>query len=255
MPRLARRELGTSFFHVMTQGINKEKIFETDMMKDKYITLMKKYINNINVDVVNYCVMPNHCHMLIYTENIENMSKYMKCVNREYAEFYNWYMERAGYVFRDRYKSQPIYDQKHLYQCINYIHLNPVKAKIVDSCEKYKYSSYNDFIKNKFIKDSKFLKNYFKDKDFYTMHTVEKCSNFLDDEYDKNEVMDEYISNFCNNYKMSLDNIMKRNEIITKLIKQMLKSGYITKKDIQEKLSISYWKIRHLTEQKLRKLT
>ena len=60
--------------------------------------------------------------------------------------YYNRKKERVGYVFRNRFKSQPILSKKQMYTCIKYIHMNPVKAGIVKEEKDYNYSSYNDYL-------------------------------------------------------------------------------------------------------------
>lgn len=131
MSRIAREGYDVSFFHVMCQGINKENIFDTDNLKNKYLELMKKHNKCENMHLIAYCIMSNHVHMLMHVNQISELSKYMKDINTEFAQYYNWKNERVGFVFRDRFKSQPITSIKYLYQCINYIHLNPVKAGMV----------------------------------------------------------------------------------------------------------------------------
>ena len=73
----------------------------------------------------------------------------MSNINTSYAQYYNKVEDRVGYVFRDRYRAEPIMTNSHLYNCISYIHNNPVKAGMVKTCGDYKYSSYNDYINNK----------------------------------------------------------------------------------------------------------
>ena len=83
----------------------------------------------------------------------------MRSVNTQFALFYNKQKERVGYVFRDRFLSEPIKNEKHLYNCISYIHMNPVAANIVSRPNEYHYSSYNDFInKNGIVTDSVLIK-------------------------------------------------------------------------------------------------
>lgn len=143
MPRIARQYLETSFFHVMVQGINKEFIFKNDRYINRYLQLIRKNLNKENLKIIAFCIMNNHAHLLIQTKNRGELSKYMQKVNSMYAKYYN-YMEneRVGYVFRDRYKSEPILDKRQLIQCVKYIHQNPVKAKMVKNQCEYKYSSY-----------------------------------------------------------------------------------------------------------------
>ena len=85
MARVARKDFSTSFFHVMVQGINKEYIFNEEKLKDKYLELITKYEKEYNVEILAYCIMDNHVHLLIYTEDIKQMSKYMHRVNSIYA--------------------------------------------------------------------------------------------------------------------------------------------------------------------------
>ena len=142
MPRLARKLLNGEFFHITVKGINGEYIFQDDKNKNEYLKLLKE---KINIDILAYCIMDNHAHILIKTENVDEMSKYMKKVNTSYALYYNKKNMREGYVFKNRFFSQQIEDRKHLFSCIVYIHKNPVKANIVRNMEKYKFSSFNDY--------------------------------------------------------------------------------------------------------------
>lgn len=245
MPRIARKDFNTSFFHVMCQGINKENIFESDMLKEKYILLMKKYLKDLEIDIVSYCIMTNHVHIVIHTSDIVYMSTYMKKINTEYAKFYNWYTKRVGFVFRDRFKSQPIINQKHLFQCINYIHLNPVKAGIVTKCNEYKYSSYNDFVKNKFLKESEYIRGLFENNAFFDINNIEQSSDFIDVNYNKDIVFEECVQNFCKDRNIEKDMVLEDTKLRGELFKRLLSSGHITKKDIQEKLNVSFWIINN----------
>lgn len=146
MSRIARKNLNTTFFHIIVQGINKEYVFSKNKYIEKYKNLLINNLKKYNVKIIAYCIMNNHAHILLYTENIEMMSSYMKSINTSYARYYNKEENRVGFVFRNRYESEPIYEQRYLLNCIAYIHNNPVKANIVDSVEKYKYSSYKDYI-------------------------------------------------------------------------------------------------------------
>lgn len=154
MPRVPRERFSSGFFHIMIQGINKEYIFEKNENKEKYLFLMKKYYENYNIKIIAYCIMNNHAHFLIYSDDIKQISNYMHKINSIYAMDYNTINKRVGYLFRDRYKSQYINNREYLFKCIKYIHLNPVKAHIVKEERQYKYSSYNDFLyKKEYIKD------------------------------------------------------------------------------------------------------
>lgn len=147
MPRIARHNYISNYFHIMVQGINKEYIFQKDEFKAIYLKNLKNKIIDTDIKLIAYCIMDNHVHMLMFSEVIDNISKTMASVNTKYAKFYNKVMNRVGYVFKNRFKSEMIMDRRHLENCIKYIHNNPVKANICKKQSEYIYSSYNDYLK------------------------------------------------------------------------------------------------------------
>ncbi len=146
MPRISRKSLENIVCHHMVQGINKENIFKTKEDKTKYLTLLRKYYSKFKVNMIAYCIMDNHVHLLMHTEKTQNISEFMRQVNSIYAMDYNRRKDRVGYVYRNRFKSVPIMTREQMYKCIKYIHMNPVKAGIVKDEAKYNYSSYNDYL-------------------------------------------------------------------------------------------------------------
>ena len=140
MSRLPRKAFETNYYHVIVQGIGKEKIFEQGWMKAEYLNDLALYKNIHGIKVLTYVVMDNHCHMLLYAPDAASLGAYMRRVNTRYAQFYNHMCERVGYVFRDRYKSQAIFDDDYLINCMVYIHNNPVKVGIVQNPADYAHS-------------------------------------------------------------------------------------------------------------------
>lgn len=129
MPRKARKNMNSNYFHVIVQGMNKEAIFNKELYIRKYLKELKlKSQEYDNIKILAYCMMNNHAHLLIFTKEIESLSKFMQRINNSYSNFYNKINNRVGFVFRDRYYTQEILDQRQLYTCLRYIHNNPVKA-------------------------------------------------------------------------------------------------------------------------------
>ena len=122
MPRNSRRDFPGLFHHIMSQGINKEYIFDNDKLKKMYIDLIKEKSEKNNVKIMAYCIMDNHVHMLINVDKIEEMCKFMQQINTAYAKFYNKQFDRVGYVFRNRYLSKAILDEGQLKRCIVHTH-------------------------------------------------------------------------------------------------------------------------------------
>ena len=142
MPRIPRMYLNTEYFHVITQGINKSYIFDSPIDIKYYIKNMYDIKDKYNIEIIAYCIMNNHAHILIKSAVINNLSNYMHDLNTRYGCYYNKKYKRVGYVFRDRYKAEGIYTENHLYSCIKYIYDNPVKAGICNKPEEYLYSNY-----------------------------------------------------------------------------------------------------------------
>lgn len=239
MPRIARHLLEEKFMHNMVQGINREFIFEKDTQKEKYLNLMRKYSKKYEISILAYCIMDNHTHLLTYSNDIKQISLFMKDVNMEYALYYNKSTNRVGYVFRNRFNSKSIYDERQLYNCIKYIHMNPVKAKITDSEEKYKFSSYNDYLnKNNFI-NSKILNLIFKSEENY----LEKFKsikyqpmNFEEENVKIEDVLEQFLVE--NKRYISIEKI--DSVFINKFIKYLTTNEYrFTKTEVAKVLSVS----------------
>ena len=246
MPRIARNSFDTSFFHVIIQGINKEYIFSKNKYIEMYLNLMNKYKEENNISVLAYCIMNNHAHMLIYTKKIEEMTRFMHKINGIYAQYYNKSEGRVGVVFRNRYVSEPILNEKYLAQCIKYIHMNPVKAGIVQKCEDYKYSTCKEYAKNVGVARTPILidtlgKDYLNWLNYSNDNII-----FKDIENNKEEVFEEGIKMFENKINDTLTNILKNREKIAELIK-FLKNNYkITYADMSKKFGFTRGEINYL---------
>lgn len=146
MARIARKDTEAKYFHVMVQGIGKEFIFFDGECKGYYIHSIQKAQEGDKVKLIGFCVMGNHAHLLLVTDKITDLSLFMGRVNAEYAKYYNRRAKRVGYVFRDRFKSEAIKDEKQLVVCLAYIQNNPVKAGLIETAENYQYSSYTNYL-------------------------------------------------------------------------------------------------------------
>lgn len=237
MPRIARKYLDTSFFHVMVQGINKEYIFKNERYINRYLQLIQKNSNNKVIEIIAFCIMNNHAHILIKIENLEELSKYMQKVNSMYAKYYN-YMEdnRVGYVFRDRYKSEPIVDRRQLIQCVKYIHQNPVKAHLVRNASEYKYSSYNYYENTKNVENKIFTRE---EINYICNSTIDLESQFLDVDIDMKKKVDSSISEFVNKEGIKVFEIFEKDDILKKLVKYLKKYKKIKYTDIMKRLDIT----------------
>lgn len=222
MPRDSRKNLKSYYKHVMVQGIEKQFIFG----EEKYIKKYKEIIlNNLKVSPVTilaYCIMHNHSHLIIYSETPEEISKFMHKVNTAYSMYYNKINNRVGYVFRNRFKSQEIFNQGQLYTCLRYIHNNPVKADITKTMEEYKHSSYNEFLSGNYqIINNKSVEILFgKDGDYkekfefiHNRTLVIPNEEFLD--------INSFVKQFEKKYKIKIEELKNNRGLLKIAIKEM----------------------------------
>ncbi len=244
MPRLPRKSYETSFFHIIVQGIKKEFIFNNKMMIEKYIELLNTEINNYKIQVVAYCIMNNHAHILLFTEKISEMSSYMHKINQKFAQFYNSKnKERVGYVFRDRFKSEPIFTEQSLIRCIRYIHNNPVKANMVKDAKDYKYSSYSLYCSHNIFDVCSVLRDINIDISLITDNKF--CKDilldnvFLDTVDNPRELIQTKLLEFELENKMSLMELIKKREIIYRFVNELNVLYRIPSKLIVQEIGMS----------------
>lgn len=181
-------------------------------------------------------------------ENIDDMSKYMKSINTSYAKYYNKYENRVGFVFRNRFESEPIYEEKYLLNCIAYIHNNPVKASIAPSPNAYPFSSYNDYLQLKEIATEDTIRLVFgSSKNFLETYKIihlanETFKDYIDDiDYEK-------VYNYINS--LDLRNFLSDNFKLKKLLTELTNQYQIPINKISELLHISRFKIYRILKSK-----
>ncbi len=122
------------------------KFNELKIQKQNEIINILKTNNKTFTDIVAYCIMPTHIH-LILKQNIDNgITKYMAKLLNSYAKYFNTKHKRKGHLWTDRFKSVLITNNEQILHLTRYIHLNPVSAKLVRSPKKWQYSSFFEYI-------------------------------------------------------------------------------------------------------------
>lgn len=236
MARIPKNNINTSFFHIMVQGINRESIFDDNKDKEKYLEILKNTQKEISIQILSYCVMGNHTHLLVFEENADKLTKFMHNANLKYAMYYNKKHSRVGYVFRDRYKAQPIFSEKHLITCVKYIHNNPVKAGICIKPEEYRYSScnYNIFKKNnKLHNEIEKIIEQMKQKNQY------EEIYFIEDEIDKDQICKEIVKDALEKNNLKIDELNSNEEVLKTIVYRLKQENKISLRKIEEVLKIN----------------
>ena len=244
MSRINRKYYISSFLHIMVQGINKEEIFKTDFYKSLYIKLMKTMQSNFKIEILAYAIMNNHAHILIYYQNVEDVSRFIGRLNQKFAQIYNKNESRVGYVFRGRYRCEQINDIVHLHNVLPYIHFNPYKAGIVSNLLDYKFSSYIEYINGKVDKKKGYiLFNTYDYKDLF----VKLHKEYFDKISNKKWTCEDIIMDYKKKNKINTTEIiLKENTLLIELILEIKEKTRLSNKEISDFLEIGKNRITNL---------
>ncbi|QLG69234.1 MAG: hypothetical protein CH104c_0002 [Candidatus Woesebacteria bacterium] len=161
-----------SYYHIYNRGVEKRNIFIDNQDYEVFLHLLKYYLSekmeginhplidtdakprrprplaNLNqkVELIAYCLMPNHFHLLIKQIIKDGITKLMRAISTTYALYFNRRYRREGTLFQGRYKAALIKDDSYLLHLSRYIHLNPLKLLTRTDLVTWPYSSYPYFL-------------------------------------------------------------------------------------------------------------
>ena len=144
MARRPRIEIA-GYYHIINRGVGQIYIFKEPDDYEYFEELMCFYMNSYGITLHNYCLMGNHYHLLIEITQ-ENLSKFMRQLNMNYAIYFNKKYKRVGHLWQGRFKSWYVTDEAYLYTLMLYIEQNPLKSQMVKALREYPYSSYHYFL-------------------------------------------------------------------------------------------------------------
>lgn len=145
MGRTERRWENGAIWHIMNRGMHRSTLFLTRFDYQKFLKLMMEMTIRYECEVLAYCLMRNHYHLLLRTAETP-VWQCMQFLQMNYAMYFNREKTLTGYPFESRYLSYPILDENCLLTASRYIHLNPVNAGMVQDPAAYQYSSYRGYI-------------------------------------------------------------------------------------------------------------
>lgn len=167
------------YYHLYNRGVEKRDIFLDDQDYVIFLGLLKKYLtgqgeNKKNrhkytnfaerIELLSFCLMPNHFHLLLYQKDKDAITQFMRRVMTGYSMYFNDRYNRVGSLFQGRYKASRINADDYLHHISRYIHLNP------KDYEKWPYSSFKNYTgekKTKWVKTDTILGLFDNDKQSY----------------------------------------------------------------------------------------
>ena len=145
MARPLRVEYKGAFYHVTARGNERKRIFFKESDYKKFKDYLVQAQDKHDYFLHCYMLMTNHFHLLIETPN-GNLRKIMHFINGSYTDYINRRRRRSGHLFQGRYKAILIDKDNYLMELSRYVHLNPVRAQMVERPEDYPHSSYRSYI-------------------------------------------------------------------------------------------------------------
>lgn len=192
-----------TYYHVYARGISRGKIFFTNEDYEYFLTLLARYLSSGpvkdrnglayphlygQVEIVCYCLMTNHFHMLIYQRDTGAMKTFMRCLLTSYSRYFNKKYKRSGSLFESRYKASMVIRQQYLEHITRYIHLNPKPWR------QFAYSSLQYYFsadRPEFIVPNK-IEDLFESKEVYLQFLAQYADKKAEIDKTKYELPDFY---------------------------------------------------------------
>ncbi|XPS88920.1 transposase, IS200-like [Desulfosarcina variabilis str. Montpellier] len=131
MPRKARIDAAGALHHVIIRGIERRKIFRSDFDRKNFLNRMPVLVSETSTNCFAWAMLDNHVHLLLRTGSAP-ISVFMSRLLTGYAGWFNRKYKRHGQLFQNRYKSILCQEDPYLRELVRYIHLNPLRAGLVD---------------------------------------------------------------------------------------------------------------------------
>jgi len=148
MPRQARLDAPGTLHHVMARGSEGTSIFRTDKDRKDFLDSLAAQCEAEALKVYAWTLIPNHFHLLVRTGNRPIFAS-MRRILTGYVVRFNRRHQRQGHLFQNRYKSIVCEEDPYLLELTRYIHLNPLRARIVRTIkelERYPWSGHSAIV-------------------------------------------------------------------------------------------------------------
>ncbi len=134
-----------AIYHIMCRGNHRSEIFRDDEDRQVYLTKIQETLEHFPFLLHSYCLMTNHVHLQLETKDV-NIANIMKKLNMLYVLYFNKKYNYVGHLFQGRYRSEVIQEDPQFLSTSKYIHLNPVRANMVEVPVEYSWSSYKVYL-------------------------------------------------------------------------------------------------------------
>ena len=140
MPRVARIVLPDVPHHVTQKGNNGQDVFFTDDDRRKYLSILFAQADRYGLAVAGYCLMSNHVHVVGVPRKEQSLARAIGRTDFIYAQHVNRTYGRSGHLWQNRFYSCAL-EERHFFAALRYVEMNPVRAGIVRTAWRYRWST------------------------------------------------------------------------------------------------------------------
>lgn len=153
LARPLRIEFEDALYHLCARGNDRQKVFRDDRDRARFLEVLERSCSRYQVSVLVFVLLSNHFHLVVQTHRA-NLSRWMHWLMVSYTVYFNWRHRRSGHLFQGRYKSFVVGEGNYLLELSRYVHLNPVRGKVLGQggpgqrrqrLRDYKWSSYRGY--------------------------------------------------------------------------------------------------------------
>lgn len=138
--------LPEAYYHLYNRGNDKQLIFRESENYRFFIQRLREYLLKATSELIAFCLMPNHFHLVIYSGDCPDFSNVMRGFTTSYVKSFNSLYHRVGYLFQGNTQVRLIQSDEDLINMCRYVHLNPATAGLVASPESWEYSDYCEWV-------------------------------------------------------------------------------------------------------------
>ena len=151
------------FYHIYNRGRSRLSIFHQSQDYLEVLALMWEYGRKFSLQILAYCLLPNHYHFLVRQDDTPRASLLPQRIFNSYSKKYNLRYQHSGTIFQGRARAKPVYDEFYLLHLCRYIHANPVLHGLVQTLDEWPYSNYFEWIgkRNGRLQDRTFIQQHF----------------------------------------------------------------------------------------------
>jgi putative transposase len=140
MPRQPRAVFANIPHQITQRGNRREDVFFSDRDRKQYLQWLKKYCKEHKVEILAYCLMTNHIHLIAVPKTQDGLKRVLKPLHMRYAQKINRDKGWKGHFWQGRFFSTAL-DDEYLLYATRYVERNPIRAKVVRKAENYVWSS------------------------------------------------------------------------------------------------------------------